>query len=252
MRVSGLKVQSIHGSGGRAARENWCIPAADGSYFCSPLEKVLGFDLRPANVEWMKSENFIPFPSDDPRLILTVRRREGSKKTGIPTTSDVIICSAADRIPICRLDGIESVVEDTGRGNSGGQWELQPRVRYLPGAMRLVLIPESNDRIVSYRFDLADSLNTGRKAYLFTVSKPPVQAPAGGTLRYQVESLSSGGALSYRLESAPDGAKISATGMVEWTVQRPAGDVTQFVISVTNAAGHEAIHSFDLTIGDGP
>ena len=55
------------------------------------------------------------------------------------------------------------------------------RLHFLPDHKLLVTIPEAGDRLVLYRFDVAEALEKSGIDYLFVTSQPPTaaQRPSG-------------------------------------------------------------------------
>lgn len=266
MRLSGTTAVSVSSQDDHSYNGHWCMPGPEGDNFFSGEHKMYGYDLKPFSVDWMKGrdQEYFPFPCEDPRFMVAVRRREAPepkdpKLRRDPLLRDLhhydaVVCSVADRIPLCTLENVAQAQEKGHMGRFDiGHVRFQPRVRYLPAAQKLVVIPTTNDRIETYRFDLQDQLASSGRKFLYTVSKPPAVVDKGKKLSYQIEVLASSASLTltYRLESGPEGTTISPTGLVEWTAGAvPSGGVAQFVTSIAGTDGTEAFHSFDVIVRD--
>ena len=69
------------------------------------------------------------------------------------------------------------------RGHINGE----PRVRYLPSANLVVVLPDGNDRVVLRPFDLMAELDAGLQDYLFVASVPPTRVRRGTAFSYALE-----------------------------------------------------------------
>jgi hypothetical protein len=219
---------------------HWAIPNADSS-----LVFRYGAGIYDgADMKILASDSFkgaVLLPAEDPRFFLAVR---GESRD----TNMVSICTSADRLPVFTVKGIEKV---TG-SMLNSQWGYvngEPRIHYLPSANVLVNLPESNDRVVVRHLNLIEALNHSGQDYLFVLSRPDRQVPAGSTFTYHMDVKSKADGLHYKVESGPEGMTVSSAGVVRWRVpDRPNHQPVRVIITITSASGKEVQHVFDLTV----
>ncbi len=227
----------------------WATPTADGSYVLRYGAGIYSKDLKviPADAfagcELMSCE--------DPRLMLAARiadRRSAMSHSMSPSASEVAIVTLNDQQILYTLKTPELESKEIIR-TTVGYFSGEPRAHFLPALKTFVTFPESNDRVVIRKFDLAEALKQRKADYLFVVSKPPAETAVGQTFTYQSQVLTNGSHVKFKLESGPDGMKISDDGQVSWAVkQAPAGGAAKVIISVSADNGKEAFHSFTVSV----
>src|SRR5262249_9686823 len=134
---------------------------------------------------------------------------------------------------------------------TGQRAEIERHLHFIPSAKLIVVIPQSNDKLHLYRFDLEEALEKSGIDYLLVTSRPPQVLRPGSTLTYQVQVKSKKGGVRYKLESGPPGMKLSEGGRLTWPV--PAGYAqpeTDVLITVSDAAGQEIFHTFRVSLND--
>ncbi len=193
-------------------------------------------------------------PTSDPRFYFRVQ--SGGKGRG----AEAMLCATATRQPLATVTDLGNL-GDGGRDLSrlGATWEApdpgEPRVIYLPDAKLVVTVPAGDEQFARVKLDVDALMTAGATGSppLAVVSVPPATVLPGKAYAYTIQVLPAGAAVTYKLESGPDGMTVSAAGAVAWTpaAGRPDGDRAQAIVSVTDAAGHEVMHSFDVAVTDG-
>jgi hypothetical protein len=123
------------------------------------------------------------------------------------------------------------------------------RVHLIPSADAVVVLPETNDRVVMYRVNLKEALDRSGKNYLFVTSSPHA-AVRGKTFRYAPEVQSKKGGVKVKLDAGPTGMRAVGNAVV-WAVPAGFGDKSASVIlTVSDATGQETFHTFDLPVAD--
>jgi hypothetical protein len=148
------------------------------------------------------------------------------------------------KTPIVKVSGIPAPLIDP----------KDDRIRLY--AQRLLLMPASDaictlggklDQILIHRFVIDEALQKAKGDRVVVTSVPPPAARPATRLSYQLEAFSKAGDVKYELESGPKGAQISASGLLTWTVSGNA-EPEPFVVTATDAAGAESVHSFNIEI----
>ena len=124
---------------------------------------------------------------------------------------------------------------------------LDKRYHLLTRSNVLITIPEQNDRLVLYHFDLLEALKSSNVDYLFVSSNPPRSAFKDRLLTYKIGVESKAGALKYTLDSGPKGMQLSADGELTWTPHDEDGDVG-VIVRISDKSGQEIFHSFNVRV----
>jgi hypothetical protein len=228
--------------------ESWAMPSANGTQlirhgatiFDASTDELVALAPGP-----LKDSTVLP--TEDPRFLLALRGENGNDDT-----SSVAILSAFDRRVLYTLRKTMAV---TGGmiGTRSGRICTEPRAHYLPADNKLVLIPNSDDKVVIYPLDLTAALKATGADYLYVISKPHTVLQAGQKWDYQIQSLSSAGGVKYKLEEGPDELSISKDGRVTWTAHAPAvAGKVPVVITLSDASGQEITHAIELHIIEKP
>ena len=157
---------------------------------------------------------------------------------GKPTT----VYAIGDGRPIATLPDVELPVGDEGWTKS--DFTQDRRVFFAATAKLIAVVPATNDRIVLHRFDLYEHLEKSGADYLYVTSRPPVAAP-GKEFDYQLQVKSKRGEVSYKLDAGPEGMLISPRGRITWDAPA-AFETVSVMVTVTDAGGQEAFHTFRL------
>lgn len=124
---------------------------------------------------------------------------------------------------------------------------VEPRIRFIPSAKILLTLPRSNDRVVIRHLDLMEIFKQREEVVVFSI--PPGFVKRGKSYDYQIQAASRAGGFAYKLESGPKGMKVDEEGRLTWRVtETPLNGLAQAVVSVTDSAGNEALHSFDVHV----
>lgn len=231
MRIAAGKTQLQRGFGGingpsqiQPDRHAGSIYCQNGRVLDSAMTK-LPMNSRLANVPL--------FPTEDPRFFYGCH--------GWGDSCQVSICTAADQQVVYTLSGLPEF-------SQRHEWNTSnPRVRYCPSFRRIAVLPVTNDRIVLRRLDVVEEFQ--RQDRVTVYSKPPASAERGELYDYQVEAVSQAGNIQYALESAPPDMKIDQAGRLTWRCPKAQTSASvPVVISVRDAAGHEAFHSFTISV----
>jgi hypothetical protein len=130
---------------------------------------------------------------------------------------------------------------------------LSTRLHYSGLEKSIALIGDYPPRVAVKRFDLPASLPKSPFDRLFITSSPPLSYPDQPKLSYQIAAYSKPGGLKYRVDSGPSDMTVSESGLVEWSAPSGAGRAEQgVVVTVTDAAGREALHSFRVPSSAAP
>jgi hypothetical protein len=184
-------------------------------------------------------------PATQPDLYMSLRLADGFGRRGTDKSVLSVYLAGSDQ-PLASLPEVEL---PTGIN----LWDREPfgfdkHILLNPAAKRLVVIPETNDKVVLYRFDLVDLLQKSGVDYLVVTSQPVTVAVKGSEYSYQVEAKSSKGGVRYRLDSGPDGMQVSKDGLVTWKVPADyAGASADVIVNVSDAAGQERFHTFTIS-----
>jgi hypothetical protein len=221
----------------------WATPTADGSYVVRYHAGIYSHDLK-----LLPSDAFsgsVLMPCEDPRLMLAARivdrRRAGPEsELSIVTLNDqqILYTLATPELESKASNSIEQ-----------GYFKDEPRARFLPALKTVVTVPESNDKVVIRKFDLAQALNERKTDYLFVVSKPSAEVSVGETFTYRPQVLTNAKSVKYKLESGPEGMSLADDGQVSWPVKKGAIDnEAKVIISVSAENGKTVFHSFGVSV----
>ena len=256
IRFSGKNCTVIDGKNDDDDGQGLLQPTADGSLLLqgAPKLKILSNELKPIDSAGVKDAYLAP--TDDPDYFLALNwdmssyrndRRAFKKNLSVPT--QVSICAAADCRPVFTLPHHLEAMTFTQEPGERGRFKGQPRVRFLPVEKLLVTLPNSDDLVVVRTFDLADELKKAGQEKLLVLSRAKAAAAPGSTYNYSIRALSTAGGVKYQIKSGPAGMTVSANGLVRWQVpaknEAPTASVTA---AVTDAAGKEVLHSFNIAV----
>ena len=218
---------------------HWAMPAADGSLLFRYGPGVYDRDLRPLAPDGFKGATLLP--AEGPRFFLAVREQNRDHDR-------VSVCTNADR-------RILFTVPDVGRmtrsslNSQWGHFNGEPRARYLPSANVLVILPDSNDRVVVHPFNLMQELNDSGQQYLFVLSEPRTLAAAGQEYVYAIDAKSKAGRVGFALEKGPEGMRLSPDGTLRWRAPAAAaGKSFDVIVTVRDSAGKEITHAFAVKV----
>ncbi len=248
MRLSNLTATSVEcrllNVDGEDYNESWAMPSADGTQLIRHKARVYDastddlLELSPGPLK-----DAVVLPTEDPRFLLALHHEEKKEKS-----SSVAILSACDRRVLYTLHKLPEVTAgmiDTQHGRLGNE----PRVHYLPAENKLILIPNSDDKVVIYPLDLSAALKATGADYLYVISKPRTALIVGQQFDYQIETLSSAGGVKYKLEQGPDGLAVSNGGKVTWKAAGTGDDAKiPVVLTLSDASGQEITHSIELHV----
>lgn len=205
--------------------------------------------LNPLSTDWLSELSC--YPTVDPRYFVAVRQVVTNQRKNIHAIQ-LNICSVADRRVLYTETGFPEVSANADRTQArdipGRLFAWRPHFHYVPWAKALATIGWDKASVRIRKFDLIEKLNSKGGGYLFVQSAPPVFAPRGGRLAYQVDVVSSADGVTYELLDGPKGATVSAEGLVSWEIS-VAGerDKETIILSIRNSADEEILHAFDLT-----
>jgi hypothetical protein len=144
-------------------------------------------------------------------------------------------------------------LEDTGHGNAGGGWSVghENKVFFVPKAKILAVIDGTGEKIRVFPVDVEAALKSSSANVVLVTSEPPAGAVKGKPFRYKVEGFSKAGGLTFAVEAGSPGMAVGSDGVVTWDVPATFADKeVNVILRVTDKAGHEAFHSFALTVGE--
>jgi S1-C subfamily serine protease len=220
------------------------LPTPDGEQVCAETG-VYSRELKPIFPREPRDYGLTPFlaPVQGP-YFLRFAERSGKDEARLS------LFAPGHERPFAVLEDIEGHVNSVvAYGKIPNPLMHDKRVFLVPDAKVLVTIPLTNDRLVVRPLDIDGLLQKAPFDLLFIATKPPTVTRAGANYTYQVSAKSNKGGMKFKLETGPPGMKVSPQGLVEWDV--PAkGDRAEHdvVVSVTDAAGQEVLHSYTLTV----
>ena len=221
----------------------WGIPGPEGSLLVAHDAEPNVFVMGTAEQDTRAFKGAALYPTEDPRFLALLRPVE-KKKSG----SLVSLVAANDLRVLCTVPDVEPVTGGT-ISTFKGRLGFLPRVNYLPAEKRLIVIPDSNDRVVVRPFDLDQALKSTAADYLFVISRPTTRLKPGEQLSYQVEALSKSGSLRYKLEQGPPGMAISPGGLLTWQAAASQKDAKIGVIlAVSDSSGQEVNQAFEIEL----
>jgi hypothetical protein len=148
---------------------------------------------------------------------------------------------------IARLPKLDAVIKPVTRNHSG--LSLDKRVHLIPDAKLLVVLPETNDRLIVRRVDPEEALEKSEFDYLLVTSTPVNVVTRGSLYSYQITVKSRKGGVKYKLDSGPAGMKLSPDGRLTWTVP---GDWStkenDVIITLSDSSGQEVFHTFKIAL----
>jgi hypothetical protein len=141
-------------------------------------------------------------------------------------------------------------LEGLADGFANGTKPVDQHVIYAPFARKLITLPANRDRLCVRAIDPKAELAKAPRDYLVVVSRPPA-AVKGQAFRYAPEVWSKKGGVKLKLDAGPPGMAVRG-GAVVWGV--PAdhdGTSADVILSVTDAAGQEVFHTFEVAVYPG-
>jgi hypothetical protein len=209
--------------------------------------------LRATEIKWNKC--FPPAasckaPSRSSQAIRAVTSANWSRPT--PWIGHLSFYLTGDPRPFARtglLEGIKGEGVSTPGGVGREKLEHDQRVHVIPAAKVIVTIPQTNDRLLVYRFDVEQALEKSALDYLMVTSQPLLSAKKGTTYSYQVTAKAKKGGVKYRLEAGPQGMTIDANGKLTWPVPADFAEAeSDIIITVADGGGQEVFHTFRLAV----
>jgi hypothetical protein len=162
----------------------------------------------------------------------------------------VTLYARGDTRPLVSLPEVEVPLGDVRREMTS-DFTLDKRIHFLPEARLLITLPASDDQVVVQRLDVDEALDKADVDYLLVTSTAPPTVKSGETYTYALVVKSKKGAVKYRLESGPPGMTVSPQGRVEWRAPRDhAEPEVDVIVSVSDATGQEAFHTFKVRFQD--
>jgi tRNA A-37 threonylcarbamoyl transferase component Bud32 len=240
LRLNDGKMTAQVSPDGHSFNGHWALPAADGSLLFRFGPGVYDRDLRPLAPDGFKGATLLP--AEDPRFFLAVREQDKDHDR-------VSICANADRRVLFTVPDVGRMTRSSL--NSGwGHFNGEPRARYLPSANVLVILPDSNDRVVVHPFNLMQALDDSGQQYLFVLSEPRTLAAAGKEYVYAIDARSKAGGVRFTLEKGPEGMKLPPdTGTLRWQVPAAAaGKAFDVIVTLGDSAGKEITHAFTVRV----
>jgi hypothetical protein len=149
--------------------------------------------------------------------------------------------------PIARLEKMEHGLRFNGWDREEfGVWK---RFFLVPEANVIVVLPESNDRVMLYKLDMEKALETSGIDYLLITSQPPAVAKRSSAFQYQLAVKTRKGGVKYKVESGPKGMEVTPTGLLKWTVPAEGTEKdVEVILTVRDSEGQEVFHTFTLQL----
>ena len=246
-------VMQVHGDrtvvrklGGTSQAIRWAQPTADGHVVFTPSSGIHDAVARPLSAKWLDGRLLIS--TFDARYFLALRYIDDNSKVvlEVGTTADLRVIyteTGVEELLNKRASSWHEILSATKSGR-------EPRVQWLPSRKLLVTLPSSNDRVIFRPWDVVSRVKKSGEEYLWIESLPPFEAYEGEKFRYQVRVVSRVGKVKCRLEEGPKGMTVSSNGKVQWNVPESFSSATApVIITATDSAGNELIHSFQLNVG---
>jgi hypothetical protein len=237
--VAGGEVQ-FHDNGGDPCGH--VVPSPDGKVLYTSRGAFSDQAKRGADAR----DDLYSLPATQPGLYLAFRLHDFFNRRGNEKVVPSVYLAATDQ-PLVTLPEVELPVGLNPWDRDA--FTLARHILLNPEARRLVVIPETNDRVVLYRFDLAEVLAKSEADYLLVTSRPPTAAAKGSAYTYKLEVKSKKGGVKYRLDSGPPGMEVSADGLVKWKVPAGFADAeTEVIVNVSDASGQEWFQTFTVHV----
>jgi predicted Zn finger-like uncharacterized protein len=166
---------------------------------------------------------------------------------GDATAGRLYLHLTGDDRPVAELTAVEVPrgLNTWGREKFG----VDKRFYLIPSAKLLVVLPETQDRLLLYRVDVDELLAKSDIDYLVVLSRPPASAVQGQTLNYVPSVKSRKGGVKVKLESGPPGMTVSGQGRVSWKVPADfAPGEVDVILGIGDASGQETFQTFRLTV----
>jgi V8-like Glu-specific endopeptidase len=236
--ITGNEVRSFyqHDSAGHIA------PDAEGKVLCTGQGLWTPEGKRLARAP----DSTYYIPAVQPGYVLAVRSGERFDRRGQRKSTLSLYLSGTEE-PLATLPQVELPVGINPFDRE--PFGFDRHILFIPDAKLIVVVPETHDKLVLYRFDVVEALEESGTDYLIVTSQPPRTAQANAEYRYQVRARAKKGGINYRLDSAPEGMTISADGLITWKVPAQPKKETEVIVAVTDAAGQERFQSFTVTVG---
>ncbi|HET6252004.1 MAG TPA: hypothetical protein VFE47_30240 [Tepidisphaeraceae bacterium] len=226
---------------------------ADGSFvmygtkFFSALGKAVSCDLR-------EKGYWNCLPTSDRRFFIAVKQVKNGTGMALCTTNDRRILTEIDSLP--DLGNADASGDWSHCGLCGGNSKGEPRLIYLPDSSSLAVIPKTDDEFGVMKFSVGSTVagaTSGTPApasqTLAVISLPSPQVALNSTYSYQIEIVPAKTTAKYKIEAGPPGLTVSGTGLVTWKpTERPVGGKANVILSISDAAGHEVPHAFDIAV----
>ena len=128
-------------------------------------------------------------------------------------------------------------------------WQsLHDQVFLIPNAKVIAVRASTNDRIALIPVDFDRALDKSGINYLIVESHAPTQAALNRTYTYDLSVKSKHGGVKFKLDAAPKGMTISRDGRVSWLPTELKKISHDVIISVSDASGQSAYHSFSIEV----
>jgi hypothetical protein len=147
--------------------------------------------------------------------------------------------------PVAKLDLDHGLSFDGWDRDASGPWQ---RLFFIPQANLIVVLPESNDRVMLHRFDVDAALERSGLDYFVVTSRPPATAKRGTELSYAVAVKAKDDKITYRVGSGPRGMTVSQAGVVRWAVPAEGKETESEVILNLRNGSRERFHTFTLRL----
>lgn len=249
MQIDGRRTK-VDSFGSTSYAMRWAQPTAAGTLMLL-RDGVYSAHLEKIDAKWL--DGMFTLPTVDPRYFLAATFKDGERGKAM---THLNFCTVADRKIVYTLVGLEELGPTGNTNQRSSHWGRhlnngEQLIHWIPWANLLVTLEYDKQKIHLRRFDLLQALGKPDMDYVFVDSIPPATAYRGDTLEYQISARSNSPDVKYKLASGPEGLSVSQAGKVQWRVPADSAERwSQVIVSVTNAVGKEAFHSFRLKIAD--
>ncbi len=188
------------------------------------------------------------FPAVDKGFFLVAEYDQiRARREGVPDALKLHM--AANRKFLMTIQGIAlpTGLNPWGREKIG----YDQRILLLARQKKLVVLPETNDKVLVYDFDVEKALDQSGLDYLIVASDPVKVAAKGMLYRYPIQIKSKQGGVKISIDAGPMGMAVDKDNNIIWPVpENPSEDTVDVILSITDKTGQQELHSYKIAVKD--
>jgi hypothetical protein len=172
----------------------------------------------------------------------------GSLFMGMDKNGHLSIYVAGTTSPVATIHDMTYLKDYKDNSHWKTTFTLNRRLIFNPQFNSIIIIPDTNDKIIHRGFDLESTLKSSGIDYLFIISQARTVARRGQKYTYKIKAKSNSGGITYDLEFGPDGMKISKDGTLTWKPSDKNMDRESVIVFVEDSGGEQIYHNFDINV----